>query len=402
MIRTVAYVLTSFPQPSETFIADELLSLYGEGVKPFILHINDGNRVKVHPSSQTLLEKASFFRLGKTSKLEAIWSLAFLLTRMPFRTIHTLGLALRHPFRWCYIQALPAAKWCLSQNIEFLHAHFADINFVYASAISAWTGIPYGVTTHRYDIFDDPLNKSITIDLFKWAAVTITISEFNRDYMIKKYGPPTSKIHIVHCGIDLNRFRFEDRMQRKMGPTLRILNIGRLFPEKAQDILLTAMALVKARGVPFTLEIIGGGPMEAELTQMTEALGLKDEVVFHGTQTEAFVRERLATVELFVLSSRNEGLPVVLMEALAMGTPVIATRIFGIPELIKDGVSGMLVPPDDPKALADAICSIYSNQTLLSSLTAAGRRVVEAEFDRGACTRQLVQLWSKAILGTRR
>jgi glycosyltransferase involved in cell wall biosynthesis len=286
----------------------------------------------------------------------------------------------------------------LNQNVQFLHAHFADQNFIYASAISAWSGIPYGVTTHRYDIFEDPIDKATAIGLFERAAVVITISEFNRNYMVTKYGLLISKIHIVHCGVDLERFRFIEREPRQAGQALRILNIGRLVPEKAQNTLLTAMALAKERGIPFTIEIIGDGPMREELTQLAESLGLEGEVVFHGTQTETFVRERLAAVDLFVLSSRSEGLPVVLMEALAMGTPVIATRIFGIPELIENGVSGLLVPPDDPSSLAGAVCSLLADQTLLHTLPAAGRRVVEAKFDRVECTRQLVKLWSEAVL----
>lgn len=398
MISSIAYVLSAFPQPSETFIADELLSLNGHGVKPCILHLNGGNRLKVHPSAQTLLDKAKLLRIGTASRMEAFWALGRLLIRHPVRTLRTLAVALRSPYRWCYIQALPAAEWCLVQNVEFLHAHFADQNFIYAAVIAAWCGIPYGVTTHRYDIFEDPIDKATAIDLFEGAAVVITISEFNRNYMVKKYGLPFSKIHIVHCGIDLDRFRFVERKPHQLGQTLRILNIGRLMPEKAQDILLAALAVVKERGIIFTIEIIGDGPKREELIQMVANLGLMQEVVFHGFQTELFVRERLAAVDLFVLSSRGEGLPVVLMEALAVGTPVIATRIFGIPELIEDGISGLLVEPDNAQELANKIIYLYEQQALTTAMCMAGREVVMNNFDRKKCTMSLLDSWNKAVL----
>lgn len=205
------------------------------------------------------------------------------------------------------------------------------------------------------------------------------------------------KIDIVHCGIDLERFRFIERSMRQPAQKLRMLNVGRLVSQKAQDILIKALELVKFKKIPFTLEIIGGGPMEEELRNLTNKLNIANEVIFHGIQTEDFVRERLAAVDLFVLSSRSEGLPVVLMEAMAVGTPVIATKIFGIPELVNDGVSGLLVPPDDPHALAEAICSAYADPSLLCAMQFAGRRAVETSFERGACTLALTRIWNNAL-----
>lgn len=396
MLRTVAYVLTSFPLPSETFIADEALSLFGQNIQPFILYTKEGNYSKVHPSAQALLDNGQLLQFGTSPRLKLIRLLARLLLRAPLRTLRTLFFAWRNPHRWCYMQALPAAEWCLCKGVDFLHAHFADVNFIYASAISRWTGIPYGVTTHRYDILEDPIDKSTAVRLFEEAALVVTISEFNARYMAKKYGLPISRIQIVHCGIDLGHFAFSGQKQRENGQALRLLNIGRLFPEKAQDVLLTAMSFVKERGIPFTLEIIGAGPLHQDLMKIVDNLGLNDSVIFHGAQTAVFVRERLIAADLFVLSSRAEGLPVVCMEALAVGTPVIATRIFGIPEIIEDGINGLLVPPDDPQALAEAICKVYENPALLKDMPAAGRHTVETSFERGECTKQLVRLWDEA------
>lgn len=396
MLRNVAYVVNSFPEPSETFIADEALSLAAQDVCASVLYLHEGNRSVVHPSARALLDSGRLFRVGVASRSQKIACLGKLLLRAPARTLRTLAASFGHRERWRRLHALVAADWCLRHRIQFIHAHFADANFVYAGAISAWSGIPYGVTTHRYDILEDPIDRGTAVELYRGASAIVTVSEFNRRFMAKKYPISEGEIQIVHCGIDLTRFTYVDKPQR-IGEPLRLLNVGRLAAMKAQDVLLKALRIVKDHGVPFTLEVIGGGALLDELERLTIDLGLADSVVFHGACSEAFVRERLAAADLFVLSSRSEGLPVACIEALAVGTPVIATRIFGVPELIDHGVSGMLVSPDDPKALAEAICLAHAQPQRLRAMREAGRRAVEAGFERKSCTRDLVDVWRRAI-----
>lgn len=395
-LHAVAYVVNTFPLPSETFIADEALSLFDQGIQVCMLHINQGNLDKVHPSAQSLLKRAKLFKLGAASKLDSGVALLQLFGRSPKHTLRVLRTMLLHPQRWCYIQALPAAIWCLRERVGFLHAHFAEVNFIYASAISAWSGIPFGVTTHRFDIFEEPIDRHVVTDLFKCANIVVTISEYNRLHMVQKYGLPSSKINIVHCGVDLNRFIFKPRLIRHAGQPLRIINVGRLVPEKAQDVLLRAVSILKDHQLPFILEIIGDGPLSNQLHDVVNHLGLEDSVVFHGAKTQDFVIDRLAAADLFVLSSRAEGLPVVCMEALAAGTPLIATRIFGIPEMIEHEVNGLLVTPDEPQALADAVIRAHADPNMMANLAIAGRQTVIAEFERNTCTQRLIQLWANA------
>lgn len=397
MTKSVAYVLNYFPLPSETFIADEMLSLYEKGFEPFVICLNEGNLSKIHPSAKILIGKMKIFRLADDSKLRKISALIKLFFRYPTNIGMLIWKIRNNPQRWMYIQALRAAEWCLKNKIDYLHAHFAGDNFIYASIISELTRIPFGVTTHRYDIFNDPIEKSISKRLFNSANVIITISEFNRKYMVDKYDLPFSRIKIVHCGIDLERFKFYGKKTRDLHKPLKLLNVGRLVSEKAQDVLLKSIDILKKQGVVVALEIIGDGPERENLARIVSEIDIADSVVFHGIQTEEFVRERLVAADIFVLSSRSEGLPVVCMEALAVGTPVIATRIFGIPELIDDKVSGLLVPPEDPEALADAIYSVSVDPTLLQTAPSKGRSKIESSFERGACTSQLTQIWDDAI-----
>lgn len=397
MLRTVAYVIRSFPEPSETFIAEEAASLLLIGIQPCILHLNEGNRTVVHPSAKILLERAKQLHI-KTSNISTILaSLSLWMLASPVRTIRTLIKAARHPNRWCYLQALSPAWWCRQHKVDFMHAHFADVNFQYAEAMSEWNGIPFGVTTHRYDILNDPIDPNTASKLYKKADVVVTISEFNRRYMIDKFGLLSTSISIVHCGIDVKRFAFANRQPRMRTEHLRLLNVGRLVSEKGQDILLRALARVHNLGIRYQLDIVGGGALKKDLLALCVDLGISEHVVFHDAQPEQFIRHLHEIAHVFVLPSRSEGLPVACIEALAIGTPTIATRINGIPELIEDGINGLLVEPEDVQGLADAICKIEAHPELAEKLRIHGRKTVLAGFDRNICTQELVSQWAASL-----
>ena len=152
-----------------------------------------------------------------------------------------------------------------------------------------------------------------------------------------------------------------------------------------------------ARLPDVTLDIVGDGPSRAELRERAAALGLADRVVFHGYMDEAGVRQRLAEADVFVMASFAEGVPVVLMEALAAGVPAVATRIAGIPELIEDGLTGLLVPPAEPTAIAEAVRRLLEDSGLRNRLAATGREKVEREFNLGTECERLANLMTTAL-----
>lgn len=396
MVKSVAYILRSFPEPSETFIAEEAASLTACGIRISVFHLIDGDRTIAHPTTQMLLDRA-YIRQIRPISVPAM--LAFLLRWLlvaPIRTLITLLASLRHPARWCYFQALAPAWWCRQHKVDFLHAHFADSNFQYAAAMSAWSGVPFGVTTHGYDLREHPLGINQASYLFRQANLVVTVSDYNRNYMSSTYGLHTRDIAVVHCGIDLVRFSRVPHPPLAPGQPLRLLNVGRLVPEKGQDVLLHALAQTRNRGIRFRLDIIGGGPLLEDLKALAQQLEIADLVHFHGAQPEAMVKRMHAEAHVFVLPSRSEGLPVACMEALALCSPTIATRITGIPELIEDGVSGLLVESEDPIGLADAISRIHDDPALLDRLADAGRMAVMRGFDRRECTHELIDLWNHA------
>ena len=397
-LRKVCYVLRAFPAPSETFIAEEALSLRSLGVQPHFICLKPSTGSVIHPAAQALLEaRGDFLWLHDLSRWKMLMAVAGFLITSPVRTFNSLLRALNSEHRWVYFQSILAAAWCRRKGIEYLHAHFADMNAVNAREISELTRIPYGLTMHGYDIRDDPIGKAAGQAVVTGAAALVTVSEFSKQSIMAKHGLPSSAVHVVHCGVDLDRFAYAPRSRPQCFSPPRLVNVGRLVPIKGQDILIAALRLLKDSGAVCTLELVGDGPAEASLRRMADELGLADRITFHGARTQGFVRDCIHAADLFVLPSRSEGLPVACIEAMAVGTPVIATCIAGIPELITDGVEGFLVPSEDSHALARAIAAALGDEGRLEQIRVAARQKVEGAFDRAVCSRQLIDIWQTGM-----
>lgn len=203
--------------------------------------------------------------------------------------------------------------------------------------------------------------------------------------------PPMSwnKLRIVHCGVDAKRFP----VRRHIGKGRRLLFVGRLVPEKGCLMLLEAIAQLP----DVVIDVVGDGPLLQVLRERAAELGAEARTVFHGFLDEEGIRQRLAEFDVFVMTSFAEGLPVVLMEALAAGVPAVATQIAGIPELIEDGVTGFLVPPSEPVATANAVRRLLDNADLRNQIAAAGREKVERDFDLETECERLAHIMTTAL-----
>ena len=390
-IKNICYVLNSFPNLSETFISDEAFSMYGCGVTPHILSLKEGNTVTVHPAAEKLLNSGNVTLVTHVPRATALKAVLRLFMMQPFHTAICFIKSLGSTDRWLYFQTAPYALSLLRNKIDFIHAHFADFNFCWAASLSRWTGIPFGVTTHRHDLRHDPITISRVTKLFLEANLIVTISDNNRNIMVEKYIIPFDKINIVHCGVDLTRFIFSDNIRKFEKRKLRLINVGRLVSEKGQEILIQALSEVKNRGIDFNLTIIGEGPLLNELAHLSAMLNLNNYIHFAGAQTQSRVISMLEESDVFVLSSRDEGLPVACMETMAVGTLLIATRINGIPELVQDKVNGLLFEPDDVIGLADSICWVIENHRSLQNIVTSARQKIEVDFDRIKCTKLLLE-----------
>jgi glycosyltransferase involved in cell wall biosynthesis len=260
----------------------------------------------------------------------------------------------------------------------------------------ALTGKRYTLTTHAHDIF---LPNPYLDENLASAQTVVTISEYNRRYLISA-GTPARKIKVVPCGINLKEFSANGTHQRVPGS---IVTIGRLEHIKGFPYLVEACAILKARGVPFTCDIIGEGSLRSVLERRILTNGLEGTVRLLGALSQNQVRAALISAQLFVLPSvqtvdgNQDGIPVALMEAMALGLPVITTRVSGIPELVVDGVSGLLVAPGDAGALAEAIERLLKDPALREVLSRQGSGAVRARHDISCSVVQMQEVFSEAL-----
>jgi glycosyltransferase involved in cell wall biosynthesis len=278
------------------------------------------------------------------------------------------------------------------RGVERIHAHYATHPALAAWVASRLTGLPYSFTAHAHDIY---VERPMLAEKLAEADFVVAISDYNRRLLEDLYGE-NARIRVIHCGIE-PRF-FAPREQPPVHEAPRILCVASLEEYKGHPHLLHACALLRDRGLAFRLLLVGEGEDRPALERLVTELGLGDSVELLGAQPRERVAELLADADAFVLpsvvtaSGKKEGIPVVLMEALAMEVPVVATRISGIPELVEDGHTGLLVPERDPDALAGALERVLGDPDGARRMAAVGREKVLAEFDLRRNTAQLRDL----------
>src|SRR5438876_7717203 len=357
-MRRIAYVVNVFPKLSETFIAWELAELRRRGVQVRILSLRQ-------PSEQLRHKIVTEAGLGERVVYDP----------------NEFGAALRE------------------FQPEVLHAHFATEPTAAARELAAELRVPFTFTAHGYDIYRRP--PADFADRAGAASAVITVSEANARYIVKTFGVPTTHIHVIPCGVDAGRFL--PRGERWKPP--HVVCVARLRQVKNLGLLLEACASLRAREVEFRCSVIGDGPCRDELEAARARLGLGGviELVGAAEQTEVLAWWQRATIA--ALTSTSEGMPVCLMEAAACGVPAVAPAVGGIPELVEDGVTGLLVPVGDTQALAAALEQLLRNPELAARMGVAARRRVEERFTLTGQVDRLLELWTELVsvgVGARR
>lgn len=279
------------------------------------------------------------------------------------------------------------------EPIDLIHAHWIHSAGTVAM-YGAWLlGVPFGFTGHAVDLFRDRVALD---DKIERGDPIICISEFHRNFYLERGARPQA-LHIVYCGIDTSDFGF--RSKPRTGPP-RIASVGRLVEKKGFHLLIDACKLLADRGLDFTCVIAGDGPLEKELRRQVADLGLENRVEVTG---KPLLQEELpgflAAADLFaqpcIWSKDNDvdGTPRTLMEAMAVGLPSVSTRLAGIPDIIEDGESGLLVEPNDTQGLADALERLIRDPALADRLAAGGRAQIEAKFEIDSCLEPLAALF---------
>lgn len=391
----VGYVLKRYPRLSETFVVNEILAHEAAGLEVRIFSLR--------PPSDTHFQDA----IGRVRapvhylpsdgiKAAELWAAEVDVGAADPDLWSTLREAAGEDAGDVY-QALLLAREVRVGRITHLHAHFATAAAAVARLAAKFSGIPYTFTAHAKDIYHQAVSSDALRRKLTDAAATVTVSEYNRDYLRATFGA-AARVERIYNGLDLREFPFRSPEVRPA----RIVAVGRLVEKKGFADLITAAAMLAGRRNAVQYQIIGGGPLEVELRAQIERLGLRARVELLGpcprSAVIAHVQRAAAVAAPSVIAQDGDrdGLPTVLLEAMALGTPCVATDITGIPEVVRNGSTGLLISPHDPAALAGAVERLIDDGALRVQLAREARRLIEAEFDSARTAARLRAVFAAA------
>ncbi len=384
----IAYILKMYPRFSETFIVNEILELERQGVDVRIYSLRKPDDGRFHPALARV--KANVVYVPQYPQMEPERVRAahqFLAAARPtaYMELRADAESLEQPYGLKrFLQAGYIAAHLLRNPVDAMHAHFASSATRVANFVTRLTGIPYSFTAHAKDIFHATVNLSSLQKKIQAARFVVTVSQFNRAYLQQVQGDGPGDVRCLYNGIDLRHFR--PRSDPERDPHL-ILAVGRLVEKKGFDLLIEACAILQQRGHPFLCQIVGHGEQRAALAQQIQAHCLDDRVTLVGPLPQDKVRAAYQKASLMALPCRvgkdgnRDGLPTVLLEAMACGLPVVTTPVTGNPEIVDDGLNGCLVPENDPVGLANALAALLSDAAQRRQMGLAGRLKVEHCFN---------------------
>jgi glycosyltransferase involved in cell wall biosynthesis len=401
--RRIAYVTTHFPSVTQTFVFREVLELERRGwdVRMHAFkraHLPRG----VHPEVAGLVGRCVYPSVRSIVGAQLWW-----LRRRPVRYLSTWWFALRGtrsnrrrllrsmgvvPVAALFARGIDAA------GITHTHAHWATEPALAAAVIARLTEGTYSFTAHAYDI---QLDRTMLRDKAEGAAFVATISELNRRSLEASLAGSNANVAVIHCGVDAAAFPSRD--SAPTGPPFAIVSVGALEAYKGHRYLLGAAAILSAEGHDFSVRIIGDGAQRAALVARAIELGISNRVEFLGVLSADEIRRELSRAVVFAMPSivlpdgLTEGIPVAMMEAMAVGVPVVASDVAGIHELVADRATGLLVPPADDAALASALRRVIEDPRLALRLSSAASVVVSDQFDLRQTVGQLERLFLNTL-----
>lgn len=386
----IGYVAKVFPRLSETFIVTELLAHEQAGLDIEVFSLRPSSDRGAHAAHGRL--RAPITDIPEDVTLGCLLDE---LARDPLGLAESLAEARdEHPRE--VLQALRLAALVRERGIGHLHAHFANVAATVTRMAARLAGVPYSITAHAKDIFHEDVCLEQLRRVLADAAAVVTVSDFNVAHLRSVCPAATARLHRVYNGLDLARFPFRPPATRPP----RIVGVGRLVEKKGFGDLVAACALLAAEGRRFECRIVGGGALEAELRSTAGRLGLEHVVTFTGPVSQETVREEIAGAAAFAApcvvgaDGNRDGLPTVLLEAMALGTPCVATDVTGIPEVLLDGRTGLAVAQHDPAGLAAALGRLLDDADLRTGLASAARTLIEERFDAARTSAR----WRAAVL----
>lgn len=386
----IAYLMSRWPKLTETFILYELLAVEALGQPVELYPLLRHRETVSHPEAIALGTRAHYQPFLSRAILASQFDA---LRRRPRAYFGALSSVLRGTVGSAnyffgglaiFPKVVHMARLMETSGVTHVHCHFSNHPAVAGFIIHRLTGIPYSFVAHGSDLHVDRhmLDRKV-----EEAAFVVAISKDNLEEIVAEVGEEArSRVEVIHCGVDTARLHPHSGTTRADRP-FTILCIGTLHEVKGQAVLVEAVRLLRDRGIAVACRIVGDGEDEAMLREQIVEADLDGSVTLDGRLTRSEVIAALGDADLLVAPSvvasdgKREGIPVVLMEAMSCGLPVVASRLSGIPELVDDQVSGLLVPPADARALADAIARLHGEPDLRARLGAAARERIEHDFD---------------------
>ncbi len=385
----LAYLLSRYPAISHTFFLHEVLGLRARGMEIVTASINRPDRaVKDLPAVEAAEAKTTFYvKDGRT--WAAVWCVLTTVVMFPGVALRGLGAVLRLPGLtlrrrgfWLFylLEALLVGRWMKREGVGHLHVHFGGPVASVGMLVGVAWGLPYSLTIHGPE-------ELLNVDAYqlrekvRGAKFVFCISDFCRSQLCQLVpAAEWGKFEVMRLGVDpliLTPSHRSGEGER----TLELVCTGRLVPEKGHRILLEALVLLRERGVTLRTMLVGGGPEMQALRDFVAAHRLEEQVTFTGALSHAATLTHVRRADIFALASFAEGIPVALMEAMSLAVPCVSTSIAGIPELIRTGLDGLLVPPANTCALADALETLARDGRMRKALGSSARQRVIARYN---------------------
>lgn len=408
--KKIAFILKGYPRVSETFIAQEIYLLEQKGYDVEIFSMRKARESERQPIVSKI--KAPIVYIPEyihKEPFKIFFGNFVTFLKKPIRYLYLLSVALLKTCQYLKkdpIKRFLQACWLISnQGLDkrklHLHSHFIHTPTEMTRYISQFTGLKYSISAHAKDIYTIPVKE--VIDRIDHSEFLTTCTRFNYEFLLQQKLQDKSKVHLSYHGIDTETFLPSKRDCLENKSPYLISSVGRLVEKKGYNIIFQALKILNDRDISFHYDIFGQGDLKAKLLKSRNDLGLTNYIKFHYTATHPQIIERFKQKGIFLCGSQitssgdRDGIPNTIAEAMSMELPVIATKVSGIPELIKHKDSGFLIEPKDPVAMADAIQYLIDNPSVTQRMARNGRQRVQEFFDASSCIQHIDKLLGSCL-----
>ncbi len=392
----VILINSIFPALSETFLFSQYSIMLNDGLDMKIVSSNRPAPGQVHPGMEPMQQQVDY--LCDASAGEMLAAHLHALRRYPRGYLKSLGAVFSAEEKpKTSLAHITGAALILQRYVgeerPWIHAHFTYGACAIAMWLSRIAGLGYSLTLHGSDLtFDNPPDLAAKL---REASVVVSISEYNKRYVTEYFpGVNADRQTVLPLGVKRLAQPPEDLLPNRSG-ALRLLSVGRLSSQKAQHILIQACARLRDQGLAFQCDLVGEGECRAQLERLITELELTEQVRLLGAKYHDEVLALYAQADLFVMSSVAEGMPIVIMEAMQAGVPVVSTDVSGIPELLDHGRAGILVPPGDVARLSEALARVIRGEVDVQQLRQYAIAHIAANFDQTTNAVRFRQLLEK-------